>query len=239
MKLNSGRIALLGALVAAVLAATGHIKYLNDLQETVRVVVVTKEVEAFQMLDQSNMTLREMPASAVGSGAIIRLEDAMGQYTRGLLVAGDIVRRAHLVEASGGALAARLTTTGDRSARAMAVRVSAETGVANTLQAGDKVDLLVAVQVERSNGTAAKIIAQGVPVIFTSFGKDEAMNGGNRDGTVVLQVVPEVAEELAFAQTSGTIWLLTTPYDAEAQETAGVNADTFRIKYPVAAETKE
>lgn len=239
MKLGSGRLLLAGALAAATLAAYAHLSYLNSLRETKRVVVTTREIAPFQKLDDSVLTLREVPAAGAAPDAITSLEEARGRFARGLLVVGEPVRASHLVDASGGALAARLTATGDPRARAMAVRVSADTGVANTLQPGDLVDLLVAVHVERPTGSVSKIIAQGVPVLFTSFDANEALGGTNREGTVVLQVVPQVAEELAFAQTSGRIWLLTTPYIAQPEETPGFDMAAFQVKYPVVAPTEQ
>lgn len=238
MRGTVGRFALFGSLLAAVLAGVVHVNYLKGLQDVENVVVVTKEVPAYQKLDKTNLVVKSMPKSAVGEGALTSLTDAEGRYARGLILPNEILRKKHVLEAAGGSLSAKLTDAGDGKVRAMAVKVSTDTGVANTLQAGDKVDMLVALQTESKGvGTVAKIIATGVPVLFTGLSKQEGIagNGGTAEGTVVLQVLPELAEELAFAQTSGTIWLLTNPNVAAPGETQGFNMDTFMRKYPAAA----
>jgi pilus assembly protein CpaB len=231
VKLSSGMLAILIAFLAAALSAAGHLSYLKGLRKTATVVVVSKDVAAFQRFDQSVLSYREMPAGAVPPDAVTSIKEAVGQYSRTLLIAGDVVRKPYLMEASKGSMAARLTEAGDPNVRAMAVRVSAETGVASTLQPGDTVDVLVALQVE--GNTVSKIIAQGVPVLFTSFKPLAGEERNVQEGTVVLQVLPALAEELAFAQNSGTIWLLTMPYVASDHQTRGVNLRSFQEQYPI------
>lgn len=244
MKASYGRYAILGALLAAFMAAMGHLSYLRGLERRQTVVVVSREIPAFQQVDEPSLKLVEVPVSAMTEGALTSLEAARGKYTRGLLVPGTVLRQDHLLEAVGGTLASRLTQGGDARSRAMALKVTPDKGVANTLVPGDKVDVLVAFKVDGALGqgrtTVAKIIAQGIPVLHTTFEKAEGLAAtGSREGTVVLQVAPEVAEEIALAETGGAIWLLTTPYSADRITTEGVTVETFiskyQVKVPVAA----
>ncbi len=233
MKPNLGRYALIGALVAAFLAAMGHLEYIRSLDERKTVVVVTREVAPYELLDDSNLTLAEMPANAVQGDVVTNLADARGKYTKGHMVPGQMVHTGHFMTASG-SLAARVTADGNPRMRAMAIKVLPETSVANTVKPGDKVDLLVSLKIENTQGrnTITKIIAEAVPVLYTSFEKDSQTM--TREGTVVLEVSAQLAEEIAFAQANGTLTLLTNPFDAQREDSGGVSLDGFLQKHGVA-----
>lgn len=227
-----GRYALVAAAAAGVVAAVGHAYYLKGLQETEPVVVVARQVEPYTILGEADLRVEQRPKGSAGPGALGDPAQAAGMYTRGLLVPGDILRQAHLAEVQGGHLATRLAAEGDPSVRAMAVTVRSDTGVANTLKAGDRVDVLASVSVDAD--TYSKIIAQSVPVLYTTADTAQGTSG-NAGATVVLQVSPELAEEIAFAQGSGSIWLLAAPQDAQAHSTSGMDLAQFRRKYGLIA----
>lgn len=222
-----GRYALVAAVAAGVIAAVGHIQYLKGLQETEPVVVLARQVEPFTILREEDLRVEQRPKGSAGSGAIRDPAEVAGMYTKGLMLPGDVVRQAHLAEVQGGHLATRLASEGDPGVRAMAVTVQSDTGVANTLRAGDMVDVLASVAVE--SDVYSKIIAQQVPVLYTTAEGSQADGSGG--ATVVLQVAPELAEEIAFAQGSGSIWLLTAPQGAEQHATSGMDPALFRQKY--------
>jgi len=222
-----GRYALVAAAAAGLVAAVGHAQYLKGLQETEPVVVVARQVEPYTILSEADLRVEHRPKGSAGSGALRDTAQAAGKYTRGLLFPGDILRDAHLADVQGGHLATRLAAEGDPTVRAMAVTVRSDTGVANTLKAGDRVDVLVSVSVDAD--TYSKIIAQSVPVLYTTA--DSTPGSGSGSATVVLQVEPELAEEIAFAQGSGSIWLLAAPQNAQEHSTTGMDLAQFRRKY--------
>lgn len=238
MKGSYGRYALVGALLCALLAAWLNVRILNAQEQTVDVVTVAREIQPYTAIPQDAVKLTKVPSDAVPADAVTDLKALEGQYSRALLIPGTVMRTGHLVDAGGSNLAARLAVEQAHDMRAMALQVNEATGVAGTLKEGDPVDILVAVTAERSDdqaqenlpdGTMARVIAQRVPVLFVQR-TDE---GG--PATVVLQVAPQTAEEIAFAQTNGMIWLLTSPYGKEGQpvETTGVDQQIFFSRYGV------
>jgi len=236
MKGSYGRYALLGALLCALLAAWLNVRFLKAQEQTVNVVMVAKELQPYTAIPADALKVTTVPKEAVPDDAVTDVSELEGHYSRALLIPGTVMRKAHLVAAGGSNLAARLAVEQAHGMRAMALQVNAATGVAGTLKEGDPVDILVAVTDEadgsESGGTFARIIAQRVPVIYVSDDED----GGTM--TVVLQVAPEKAEEIAFAQANGQIWLLTSPYgtDAEPAVTTGVNPQVFFERYGIRPE---
>lgn len=237
MKGSYGRYALAGALLCAVLAAWFNLRFLEMQQERVEVATLTREVQPYTAIPEDAVRLAAVPKEAVPADAITDLAELAGRYTRALLIPGTLLRQAHLVEAGGSNLAARLAAEQAHDARAMALQVNEATGVAGTLREGDPVDVLVAVHADSAgsegegrapDGTLARVIAQRVPVLYVQ----RSDTGG--PATVVLQVTPTTAEEIAFAQANGMIWLLTSPYEAaDAVATTGVDRQIFFERYGI------
>lgn len=225
---TGGLIFLMLSVAAGLLAALLAVSYLRGAAETADVLVATVEIAPFTPLSPTIFRVERWPARAVPSDALREPSAVAGRYARGLVLAGSVLRASHLADATGasGSLAARLTASGEPDARALAIPVDSGTGVGGTVQPGDRVDLIAAVRVERENGpplTYAKIIARAVPVLYRT---DEGEAAGS---TVVVQVTPAVAEEVAFAQLAGRIHLAVTPYtiDKSAPPTQGVTPDLF------------
>ncbi len=230
MKGSYGRYALLGALLCALLAAWLNVRFLKAQEQTVSVVTVARELQPYTAIPAEALKVTALPKDAVPADAVTDVKELEGHYSRALLIPGTVMRKGYLVAAGGSNLAARLAVEQAHGMRAMALQVNAATGVAGTLKEGDPVDILVAVKEEsEAGGTFSRIIAQRVPVLFVSEGDDSGQM------TVVLQVAPEKAEEIAFAQANGLIWLLTSPYGtaAEPTVTTGVNPEVFFDRYGI------
>ncbi|HLN61318.1 MAG TPA: Flp pilus assembly protein CpaB [Symbiobacteriaceae bacterium] len=239
MKTGFGRYALVLALVCAMVAAWAHTLYLKSLTRTADVVVVVKEVQPFTAIPADAIKLVPMNQEGLPTDALTDVAAVKGFYSRTLLIPGTVVRKPHLVEAGGSNLAARLAVEKAYDTRAMALEVNPATGVAGTLREGDPVDILASIQYQDTtkqnksgNSTLAKVIARRVPVVWVQRAKDDIAS--DKSMTVVLQVSPTLAEEIAFAQGQGKIWLLTSPYEAPANssaETEGVDLERFLAKY--------
>lgn len=225
---TGGVMILLISLAAGLLAAMLAVGYLQGAAETATVLVANQEIAPFTPLTPALFTAQQWPARAVPADALTDRSALTGRYPRALILEGTALRAGHLATASGatGSLAARLTETGQPNTRAFAIPVDSATGVGGTVQPGDRVDIIAAVRVEREKAPAttfAKTIARAVPVLHRTEGQDSARS------TVVVQVSPEVAEEVAYAQLAGTIYLATTPYgvDVNGPPTEGVTPDRF------------
>lgn len=240
MRGNLGRLALVGAFACALLAAWFNIRFLQMQQERFEVLTVVREVPPYTPVGPEAVQVALVPREAVPADAVTDPATLRGRYTRALLIPGTVLREAHLVPAGGSSLAARLAAEPSPEVRAMALQVDEATGVAGTLQEGDPVDVLVAINADVAEaaepgqgraprGTLARVIAQRVPVLHVQ--RDD-MGGPS---AVVLQVTPRTAEEIAFAQANGMIWLLTSPYDGsdEPVATTGVDRDVFFERYGI------
>lgn len=229
------------AILAGILAAVLAIRAISDREVQVRVYEAEREIAAYTPLEPRMFRERWLPRRLVTADVVQDLKQVEGRYARTTLLPGEVIREGHLASTGApGAVAARLTEAGGPEARALALSVDAGTGVGGTILAGDRVDVVAAVKVETTTGPAtpiAKVIAAGVPVLYV-----EAPGEVGRKGTVVLQVTPAQAEEIAFAQMVGTIYLATNPYNADpaAADTPGVTPERFLSRYRVVVpDTKE
>jgi pilus assembly protein CpaB len=228
----SGLVILMISMATGLLAAILALSYLRGATDTAVVLVANREIAPFTPLSPDQVTPEHWPARAVPADALTDATALADRYARGLILEGTVLRASHLASVHGttGSLAAQLTETGQPDTRALAIPVDNATGVGGTVQPGDRVDIIAAVQVERENGPAltfAKIIAPAVPVLHRT-----EEDGGNT-ATVVVQVTPTVAEEIAYAQLAGTIYLATNPYGTHgsAPETEGVTPDRFMERH--------
>lgn len=230
---SGGTVILAISIVAGLLAALLSVSFLRGVAGTTPVLVAVQEIQPFTPLTPQMFSVQQLPGSAVPADAVVDLAALNGRYARTLLLKGTVVRQGHLAMASGdtGTVSARLTETAQPGTRALAIPIDNATGVGGTIQAGERVDIIAAVRIESTNSPAttfSKVIAQGVPVLHRT-----EPDNYTTTGTVVVQVTPEQAEEIAFAQLNGKIYLATNPYrtGAETEKTTGVTPDSFIRKH--------
>lgn len=229
---SGGLVILVISIVAGLVAAVLSVSFLRGMAQTTTVLVATQEIQPFTALTPEMYTKQQLPTKAVPADAITDTAMLEGRYARTLVPAGTPLRAALLASASGHAssLAAQLTDSGIPGTRALAIPVDEATGVGGTLEPGDHVDVIAAVKIDRTNAppvTMSKVIARAVPVLAKTAGD------ATTKGTIVLQVTPAQAEEIAFSQMAGKVYLATNPYkpDRDAIQTSGVTPDTFLQRY--------
>lgn len=224
---SGGLVILIVSIIAGLLAALLSVSFLRGMAGTTTVLVATQEIQPFTPLTPDKFVAQQMPRAAVPADAITNPAQVSGRYARTLLLPGTPLRAGYLASSENkGSLATRLTETGKPGTRAMAIAIDDATGVGGTLEPGNLVDIIAAVKVDRQNGPStqfSKIIARGVPVLHRTFEENS-----NR-GTVVVQVTPQQAEEIAYAQIAGKIYLALNSYraDIEVEKTSGVTPDRF------------
>lgn len=233
MQRRAGGMWFLAAAVAAgLLAALLTVQAIRGREVQVQVYVAAREIPAFAALKPDLFQAGQVPLRLVPADAIRDLHAVEGRFTRTVLLPGEVLREGHLARPGArDAVTARLTEAGQPGARALALPVDPATGVAGTLQPGDRVDVIAAVKLQLNSGQTlqvAKVIARAVPVLHAQ----PPSNMGGK-GVVVLQVTPELAEEIAFAQTAGTVYLESYPLDGDpaAAETRGMTPQRFAEKY--------
>jgi pilus assembly protein CpaB len=225
---SGGSLLLVISLIAGLVAAFLTVSVVRGATRLTNVIVANQEIQPYTAISAEMLTVKQLPASAVAADAVTDPAALVGRYTRSLILPETVMRSGYLASAAGnaGSVAAKLSESNQPGARAMAIAVDNATAVGGTIQVGDKVDVIAAVKVERSNQpttTLAKVIAKGVPVLYTTPADSTAK------ATVVVQVTPNMAEEIAYAQVAGSVYLATNPYRAEPTpvETSGVTPDIF------------
>lgn len=205
----------------AILLAFGTVwavkSYLGSLEETVPVVLTTREIPArteitAEMIKvvQVNRTDRDRLAPDAFSSA----EEVLGRYTRQPVAAGEILRNRpgelaeHEVRPAvypgEGALADFLPP----GTRAVTVKVDQQGVLGQHVQRGDRVDLVFTSKSDGTGGVYASLIVQQVTVLHIE--QDPAMPD---EVLVTLLVTAEQAVQISLAKRTGDIDLVLNPPD--------------------------
>lgn len=229
---SGGSLLLVISLIAGLVAAFLTVSVVRGATRMTNVIVANQEIQPYTAITAEMLSVKQLPASAVSADAVTDPAALVGRYTRGLVLPETVMRSGYLATAAGnsGSVAAKLSEMNVPGVRAMAIAVDNTTAVGGTLQVGDKVDVIAAVKVERNGApttTVSKIIAKAVPVLYSTPADTAAK------ATVVVQVTPALAEEIAYAQIAGTVYLITNPYQTELTPitTNGVTPDIFYQRY--------
>jgi pilus assembly protein CpaB len=229
---SSGSLLLVISLIAGLVAAFLTVSVVRGATRLTTVIVANQEIQPYTAITAEMLSIRQLPASAVSADAVKDPAALVGRYTRSLILPDTVLRAGYLSTTAGsaGSVAAKLTESGLPGARAMAIAVDDSTAVGGTLTVGDKVDIIAAVKIERQNApttTLSKVIVKGVPILHMTEAESTAK------ATVVVQVTPEQAEEIAYAQIAGTIYLATNPYRTDGSEirTSGVTPEIFYQRF--------
>lgn len=225
---------LVAAVAAGLMAAVLTLRAIDGRESRVTVWVAKRTIEAFAEFRVQDFEAVPYPAQVVPADAVREIDVVAGRFARTLILEGTLLRSSHVASSEPrSAVAARLTEARRPGHRALALPIDAATGVGGTVMAGDRVDIIAAVTLNSpgaGNLPFAKVMARGVTVLYA-----EPPTDTGRRGTVVLEVTPELAEEIAFAQMAGSVYLATNPYDADlsAAETQGMTPERFMEKYGI------
>lgn len=138
---------------------------LNQPEPQVTVVVAAADLPEGRVLEETDLTTKELPKSLAPEGAVSDVQSLVGQRLRVARGAGDLVLPVHL-----GGEALELQP----DERAVALSVTASQGLAGLLKPGDRVGLTVIVTANQQ--TYAKYLAGGLRVLWVDpiFRREEA-----------------------------------------------------------------
>jgi pilus assembly protein CpaB len=221
-------VILVVSIIAGLAAAFLSVNFIRGVARTTAVLVAKTQIQPYTELTRDMFVEKQVAVSAVPADAIRDAALVSHKFTRTLLLPDTILRSGYLATSTGqpGSLSAVIAESGKPGSVALAIPVDNTTSAGGTIQAGDRVEIIAAVRIERTNGPAtqyAKTIAHGVSVIYRT-----EPDGTATKGTVVVQVTPQQAEDIAFAQLAGTIYLATDSYKSDNDvSTLGVTPDSF------------
>jgi len=185
--------------------------------QTMDVLVAKSDIGLGQSVKPEDMQWQSWPAATASSSFIRRNErpDAtsqiVGSIARAPFIAGEPIREAKLVKATGTGFMAAILPTG---MRAVSTEISPETGAGGFILPNDRVDVILSKRDKNPDRTGpseiinSEIILSNVRVLAIDQAPKEK-DGQNAvvGKTVTLELKPEQAETLARSRQSGTLSL--------------------------------
>lgn len=206
-----------GAILAAAAGILGAL-LIEQATDMDRVLVLTRDVEAFTSMPDDALRIEERPRAGLPSDVLRDPQAARGRFSRALLLEGTMLRQRHLAEAGDrGALASRLTALNRPQLRQMAIPYSAETGVGGRIERNDRVDIQVTLKRLEVGGQVfpgplTMIVARNVPVMEVVRANPQS---GDAKGNVIVAIDPETAAYVTQGLEGGTVRLLLNGYKTD------------------------
>ena len=220
----------------------------KQTEETlVTVAAARMEIPAYTVITEEMVYLKEVPERSVHENDLDSVENVVGRRSLVTIAMDEVIMRNHIIDPD--APENRLAYQIKSGMRAMTVPVDDASGVCSQIRAGDCVDVIVAVQdVEKeeqnnTNGSGSQVSdsqkkstrpvsvmnLQNIRVL--ALDQDQQYAPQADDGLynyreVTLEVTPEDAVKLGWAQYEGKIYLaLRGENDTELIETAPYGAE--------------
>lgn len=177
---------------AALLALVALVTALRDGPSSGRspAVVAVRDLSPGYTLTLDDVELVDRESSAVPSGALTVLSDAVGHTLSGPVPAGETLVSVRML---GPRLAG--AATGNPDARVVPIRL-ADAGVGDLLREGDLVDVLTVAPGSEDLSPSAQVLATGATVVLAHTAED---GGDQRERVVLLALAPEQATAVAAA----------------------------------------
>lgn len=236
--------------VVAALAVSMVYSYVSSTEETLSrqygeltaVVVAKGNIKELDVLDETNLTLKQIPSNFVQPGTSKKLEEVKGALAIAPIMKDEQITRSKVTQLGARTGLARQIAVGKRG---VTIRVNDETGVAKLLKPGDRVDVLANVDPLGSGNKMnleVRTILQDVLLLATGkyvnntlpgiFEKDPYNPNQKMAPTrlaeyvaysnVTLEVDPFQAQTLVFATSNlGNVYLVLRNNDDNTKEDLG------------------
>jgi pilus assembly protein CpaB len=205
------------------LALTGMSNKAADVQKAVpaaqtqtamtQVVMAKDDIPSRTVIQEDMLEIKEIPADAVPRGAMMSMQDVVGQPAASTIYAGDIVTLSKLIVDKN-----KVGFVGEipENCRAVSVGISEITGVAGFAKPGDYVDVIL---VEKTNqGATSRFLLKNVLLLGinqdTAKEKDTVKEkaGQAKPATATLALEPDDMLQLVSAAAIGDIYLALRPF---------------------------
>jgi pilus assembly protein CpaB len=205
------------------MALTGMSNKAADVQKAVpaaqtqtamtQVVMAKDDIPSRTVIQEDMLEIKEIPADAVPRGAMMSMQDVVGQPAASTIYAGDIVTLSKLIVDKN-----KVGFVGEipENCRAVSVGISEITGVAGFAKPGDYVDVIL---VEKTNqGATSRFLLKNVLLLGinqdTAKEKDTVKEkaGQAKPATATLALEPDDMLQLVSAAAIGDIYLALRPF---------------------------
>ena len=206
----------MGALLLGAAVSLGCLLYLVMSSAEAPVVVAGVDIEPHVRIGSDMLERRMLPEGAAHPAAISEVEMGAGRYSRRSIPAGTQVLGVDLVDP--GDTAAGIPWGLEGTERAVAVPARPEGAVGGTLRPGHRVDVIHFAEPSVHGAAVARILLERIRVedVRDASGAPWSPGDPNPPETAILAVDSRGAEALSYAMATGTLFLATVPYDAEA-----------------------
>ena len=231
--------------VVAALAVSMVYSYVSSTEEAYRlqygtevaVVVASRDIKELDILDETNLTLKNMPASFQEPGTSKNRNDFKGALAIAPIIKGEQITRSKVTQLGARTGLSRQVAIGKR---AVTIRINDDNGVSKLIKPGDRVDVLATTD---PTGTGNKLnvemrtILQDALVLATGKYVTNTVPGilevdpnksdrktkvnfseYNQFGNVTLEVDPYQAQTLVFAARHLDVYLTLRNNDDNTKE---------------------
>jgi len=183
---------------------------------TTQVVVAKEDIPARTVIEAEMLEMKEVPNDAIPRGAVMSMQNVVGQPAASMIYEGDVVTLSKLVTDKN-----KTGFVGEipENCRAVSVGVSEITGVAGFAKPGDYVDVIL---VEKgSQGATSRFLLKDVLLLginqSTSSDKDGDKNNKTKakPATATLALQPDDTLQLVSAAAIGEIYLALRPFHTQ------------------------
>ena len=178
-----------------------------------QVVMAKDDIPSRTVIQEDMLEIKEIPVDAVPRGAMMSMQDVVGQPAASTIYAGDIVTLSKLIVDKN-----KVGFVGEipENCRAVSVGISEITGVAGFAKPGDYVDVIL---VEKTNqGATSRFLLKNVLLLGinqdTAKEKDTVKEkaGQAKPATATLALEPDDMLQLVSAAAIGDIYLALRPF---------------------------
>ena len=170
-----------------------------------RIIVVSKDMEAGEVLDGAHLEMRDWPKSQVLTGAFEKPQEVVGRVLLFPMSSGEPVLTHDLAAPNAGT---GLTARIPEGMRAISIRADSAANVSGFVVPGSLVDILVSYHTNAEPGFASEIVLQKVRVLAVGQRREPgSAPEPNSSDAVTLLVTPLDAVKLAQASSIGKILL--------------------------------
>ena len=178
-----------------------------------QVVIAKEDIPARTVIQEGMLEIKEFPVEAVPRGAMMSMQEIVGQPAASTIYAGDIVTLSKLIVDK-----SKVGFVGEipENCRAVSVGVSEITGVAGFAKPGDYVDVIL---VEKTNqGATSRFLLKNVLLLGINQDTAQGTDGAKTDkaktkpATATLALQPDDMLQLISAAAIGDIYLALRPF---------------------------
>jgi len=173
---------------------------------TVSVLVVTKEIPAGMTIDEQSVKTIDYPKEMVPPDAIKSMDDLKDRSAKYQMVSDEIIREVKLAPKGTHALSAIVAP----GFRAVAVGIQTSSAVAGFVKPNSHVDIYMTVPARDRSPTFSKVVLKNIKVLAVNtemMAASDAENRGKVVETVTFELTPEQTQLITLAQRIGTLSL--------------------------------